>query len=124
MGERRRAVNKTRCTILCEHLEVAASMAEQSRGLLGRDGLEPGAGMLFENSAWIPFMWMHMFFMRFAIDIVFLDRDNRVLRINAELKPWRVSSVSFGARRALELEPGAASRSDTQVGDLISIDAA
>jgi uncharacterized protein len=112
--------NRTRGTVLCERLEVAASHVEQSRGLLGRDRLEPGTGMLFEGS-WLPLMWMHMFFMRFAIDIVFLDKAGRVLRINPDLKPWRVSSMVFGARRALELEAGAAARSGTAIGDQLEI---
>ena len=114
-----RAVNQTRGTVLCARLENAGGLAGQGRGLLGRDGLEPGTGMLFENGRFTPFMWMHMFFMRFAIDIVFLGRSNRVIRINRRLKPWRVSSVVFGARCALELVAGAADESSTQVGDQI-----
>ena len=107
---------------MCERLEVAASMAAQSRGLLGRDGLASGAGMLFEGSGFLPLMWMHMFFMRFAIDIVFLDKANRVRRINHSLKPWRVSSMVFGARKALELEAGASARSRTMAGDQIEFE--
>ncbi len=119
MGERWRAVNETRGTALCEGLETARGLLEQGRGLLGRDRLEPGAGMLFQSGALAPFMWMHMFFMRFPIDIVFLDRHGRVIRINRNLKPWRLSSLVFGARRALEVEAGAAARSLTAEGDLI-----
>ena len=100
-----RATNQTRGTVLCARLENAGGRAGQNRGLLGREGLEPGTGMLFENGRFTPFMWMHMFFMRFAIDIVFLGRNNAVIKINRRLEPWRVSSVVFGARRALEL-PG------------------
>ena len=122
-GKTMRALNQTRGTVLCERLEVAESMAAQSRGLLGRDGLAPGGGMLFEGSGFLPLMWMHMFFMRFAIDIVFLDKSNRVRRINHNLKPWRVSSIVFGARRALELEAGAAARSGTVEGDQLDLSA-
>jgi uncharacterized protein len=121
-GTTLRALNRTRGTVLCERLEVAASMAAQSRGLLGRDGLDAGAGMLFEGSGFLPLMWMHMFFMRFAIDIVFLDQANRVRRINHSLKPWRVSSMVFGARKALELEAGAAARSQAMTGDQIEFE--
>ena len=99
--------------------EHSGGVAGQSKGLLGRDGLEPGAGMLFENSRFTPMMWMHMFFMRFAIDIVFLGRGNKVIRINRQLEPWRLSSVVFGARCALELAAGASDDSSTQVGDQI-----
>ena len=114
-----RAFNQSRGTVLCARLEDAEGLAAKGRGLLGRDGLEPGNGMLFENGRFTPFMWMHMFFMRFAIDIVFLGRGDTVIRINRRLKPWRVSSVVFGARRALELPAGAADESSTQVGDHI-----
>jgi uncharacterized protein len=117
-----RAVNRTRGTVLCERLEVAESMAVKSRGLLGRDGLASGAGMLFENGGILPLMWMHMFFMRFAIDIVFLDQSNRIIQINHQLKPWRVSSMVLGARRALELEAGAAARSGTRKGDQLELE--
>jgi len=117
-----RAVNQTRGTVLCERLESAGGIGGKGRGLLGRAGLEPGTGMLFENGRFTPFMWMHMFFMRFAIDIVFIGRANTVIRINRQLKPWRVSSVVFGARRALELPAGASEASSTQVGDQIAFE--
>ena len=117
-----RALNKTRGTVLCARLENAGGLAGQGRGLLGRERLEPGAGMLFESGRFTPFMWMHMFFMRFAIDIVFLGRGDTVIRINPRLKPWRLSSVVFGARKALELPAGAAEASSTQVGDQIILE--
>jgi uncharacterized protein len=117
-----RALNQSRGTVLCARLENAGGVAGQSKGLLGRDGLEPGTGMLFENSRFTPMMWMHMFFMRFAIDIVFLSRSDKVIRISRQLRPWRVSAMVFGARRALELEAGAAEKSSTQVGDQITFE--
>jgi uncharacterized membrane protein (UPF0127 family) len=80
--------------------------------------------MLFMRGRFEPFMWMHMFFMRFAIDIVFLDRNDTVIRISHALKPWRMSAIVFGARTALELEAGAAIRSDTRIGDSISFEPA
>lgn len=81
------------------------------RGLIGRDGLEPGSGMLIDASPSV-----HMFFMRFPIDVVFLDRDRRVVRVVERLRPWRVA----GARRAaaaLELPAGAAAAAGVAVGD-------
>jgi uncharacterized protein len=117
-----RALNRTRGTMLCGRLENAGGLAGQGRGLLGRDSLEPGSGMLFENGRFTPFMWMHMFFMRFAIDIVFLGRGDTVIKINRRLRPWRLSSVVFGARKAIELSSGASDESATQVGDHIVFD--
>jgi len=114
-----RALNQTRATVLCEHLEQAGGMTGKSRGLLGRDGLEAEAGMLFEAGRLEPFMCMHMLFMRFAIDVVFLNRQGRVIRINRNLRPWRFSSIVWGARTALELPSGGAAGSQTEVGDQI-----
>jgi len=114
------AINQTRQTILCARLDDAGGLSGQTRGLLGRDGIDADQGLLFVRNRFEPFMWMHMFFMRFAIDIVFLDRSDRVVHISHELKPWRVSPILFRARKALELAAGAAARSATAVGDEIS----
>ncbi len=114
-----RALNQTRATVLCENLEEAGGMSGKSRGLLGRAGLAADAGMLFDAGRLEPFMCMHMLFMRFAIDVVFLDRAGKVIRINHNLRPWRFSTIVWGAHRALELPAGGAARSRTEVGDQI-----
>ena len=120
MAQFYRAINQTKGTVLCEKLEVAETVAEKSRGLLARDRLDIGGGMLFEGM--VASAWLHMFFMRFPIDIVFLDKVGRVMRINANLRPWRVSSVVLGARKALEIEAGATVRSATSIGDIVTIE--
>lgn len=116
-----RAINLTRQTTLCSRLEDAGGLGGQTRGLLGRDRIDSDQGLLFVRNWFEPFMWMHMFFMRFAIDIVFLDGHDRVVHISHELKPWRTSPILFRARKALELAPGAAARSATTVGDQIAL---
>ena len=86
------------------------------RGLLGRSGLEPGAGMLIDAAPSV-----HMFFMRFPIDVVFLDRERKVVGVRHELRPWRVA----GARRAvaaLELPAGAAAAAGVEEGDVLVLD--
>jgi uncharacterized membrane protein (UPF0127 family) len=123
MGEiNLRAINRTRGTVLCARTEDAVGIAGKSRGLIGRDGLEADSGMLFEAGRWEPFMWMHMMFMRFPIDIVFLDHHGTVMRINRSLKPWRLSSLVWGADKALELAAGATARSQTVEGDEIVLE--
>jgi uncharacterized membrane protein (UPF0127 family) len=123
-GTMLQALNRTRGTTLCGALEDAGGIGGKTRGLLGRDQLNPDQGLLFTRGRLEPFMWMHMFFMRFAIDIVFLDRENRVIHISSRLKPWRVSRIVLGAQQALELAAGAAERSRTAIGDRIEISAA
>jgi uncharacterized protein len=103
--------------VVCERCEIPESAFGRVRGLLGRTGLEPGSGMLIDSAPSV-----HMFFMRFPIDVVFLDRDWRVLSIRHELRPWRVA----GARRAvaaLELPAGAAAAAGIEEGDLLALEA-
>ena len=65
--------------------EVAETFAERAKGLIGRRGLPPGRGLLILKCNCI-----HTFFMRFAIDATFLDRENRVVRIVRNIRPWRL----------------------------------
>ena len=102
--------------VLCERCEIPGSSFARMRGLLGRNGLEPGGGMLIDSSPSV-----HMFFMRFPIDVVFLDRDWKVVGVKHGLRPWRVA----GARRAvaaLELPAGAAAASGVREGDVLVLD--
>lgn len=103
--------NTTRDAVLGDSIDVAGTGGKRNKGLLGRDSLPAGQGL------WItPCEAIHMFFMRFAIDAVFLDKQKRVVKIAANLKPWRLSG-SLRAKSVLELPAGTAERSSTQVGD-------
>jgi hypothetical protein len=106
-------VRTTAGVVVCERCEIPESSFGRARGLLGRDGLEPGTGMLIDRAGSV-----HMLFMRFPIDVVFIDRDRKVVGIRHELRPWRVA----GARRAvaaLELPAGAAAEAGIEEGDLL-----
>jgi len=103
--------------VVCERCEIPESSFGRMRGLLGRTGLEPGSGMLIDSAPSV-----HMFFMRFPIDVVFLDRDWKVLSVRHELRPWRVA----GTRRAvaaLELPAGAAAAAGIEEGDVLALEA-
>jgi uncharacterized membrane protein (UPF0127 family) len=84
------------------------------KGLLGRRSLASGEGLLLK-----PASSVHTFFMRFAIDVVFLDRDLRVLSIAANVRPWRAAARP-GARAALELPAGECERRGLQTGDAVA----
>jgi uncharacterized membrane protein (UPF0127 family) len=88
--------------VVCARCELAANPLTRARGLLGRKGLAADEGMFFRPAGSI-----HMFFMRFAIDAVFCDRDLRVVGVARELKPWRTASRK-GAKVVVELAVGAA----------------
>ena len=68
---------------------------------MGRQDIAPGHGLWIE-----PCNSIHMFFMRFAIDVLFLDREGKVKRVLLTLKPWRVSPIVFGSRTVVELPAG------------------
>jgi uncharacterized membrane protein (UPF0127 family) len=104
--------NVTRDTLVGNRIRLAGSLRERTIGLLGRDGLEPGEGLWIEGAPSI-----HMFFMRFAIDAVFISGDRRVTKVVPNLKPWRVVWWARGARDCLELPAGAAKASTIEVGD-------
>jgi uncharacterized protein len=87
--------------VLVEDLELAKSSWSRFVGLMGRPTLEKGRGLWIE-----PCNSIHMFFMRFAIDVLFLDRQRRVKKVMLNLKPWRISPIVLGARTVVELPAG------------------
>ena len=107
-----RVENVTRGTVVADRVRVARSLGDRTIGLLGRDGLDPDEGLWIERSPSV-----HMFFMRFPIDAVFVAADGQVTKVVHDLKPWRVVWWARGARDCLELAAGAATRSGTQAGD-------
>ncbi len=95
---------------------VANSSEERRTGLLKQNSLAEGCGL------WInPCEAIHTFFMRFAIDVIFLDRLNRVLKVSAELRPWRMSACLV-AKSVLELPAGTAARTMTVAGDQLAFE--
>jgi uncharacterized membrane protein (UPF0127 family) len=102
--------------VLCERCEIPESAFGRMRGLLGREGLDPGAGMLIDRSGSV-----HMFFMRFPIDVVFLDRNRKVVRIVRGLRPWRAAAARK-AVAALELPMGAVGEAGIEEGDVLVLE--
>jgi uncharacterized protein len=108
--------NRTRGVRLADRVVMAETAAARMRGLLGRTGLDAGEGL------WIrPCNSIHMFFMRFPIDALFLSKEMRVVRGVAGLKPWRIAGPVGGASSVLELPAGVLAASGCQAGDLIEV---
>ena len=101
-------------TVVCARCALAVNPWTRFRGLMGRDALAPDEGMLFRPAGSI-----HMFFMRFAIDAVFCDRELRVLKVERSLAPWKTAGAR-GARVVIELAAGAAS--SIEPGDRLVLD--
>jgi uncharacterized protein len=99
--------------VVCEELHLADGPLSRARGLLGRSALPQGEGLLLR-----PASSIHTAFMRFPIDAVFLDRDLRVLRVVANVRPWRAAGCR-GARAVLELSAGESERRGVRPGDRV-----
>ena len=111
-----RIENVTRGTTVAERVRVASSSVDRSVGLLRTHEVKPGEGLWIERSPSI-----HMFFMRYAIDAVFVSKAGVVTKVVPNLKPWRTVLWARGARDCLELRAGAAAESGTQRGDQLHL---
>jgi uncharacterized protein len=115
---RLKAVNLTRGTALAQNLEVAGTGKQRQKGLLGRDGLAPGEGLWI-----IPCESVHTFFMRFPIDLVYLDNEHRVRKVRSAVGAWRLSAC-LSAHSILELPAGTIHETETQRGDQLKFEPA
>ncbi len=108
-----RIKNVTRNTILSEKTTVANTSESRRRGLLKHSSLPKGEGL------WIaPCEAVHTFWMKFAIDILYLNKKKKVLKICRNLVPWRMSACLL-AYSVLELPAGMAAETQTQKGDVL-----
>lgn len=102
---------------MADKAEAADSFYSRMKGLLGRSNFPAGEALIIGSCNCV-----HMFFMRFAIDVIFLDKNNRVVKALHSLKPFRITPVYFKAVLAIELPAGTLASTSTQEGDLISIE--
>ncbi|MGA3333679.1 MAG: DUF192 domain-containing protein [Terracidiphilus sp.] len=110
-----RVLNVTRGTVLATRLEAARTGPARRKGLLGREGLLPGEGL------WIvPCESVHTFFMRFPIDLVYLDRKNCIRKVRSAVGPWRASAC-LAAHSILELPAGTVRETRTERWDTVEI---
>jgi uncharacterized protein len=107
--------NETMGTVVAEACRVASSLRDRTVGLLGTTRLSPGEGLLIQRSPSI-----HMFFMRYAIDAVFVNDAGVITRVVESLNPWRVVWWARGARDCIELPTGAVQQSGCRPGHQLS----
>jgi uncharacterized membrane protein (UPF0127 family) len=100
-----RVVNMTTGETLAERAEIAETFYDRFMGLQGRTFLPAGAGLVLA-----PTSSIHMFFMRFPIDAVFIDSAWRVTKVGRNLRPWTVGPFASGSLYCVELPAGAAER--------------
>lgn len=108
-------VNERTGTVVVDVLEIADTRRARRRGLLGRRGLDAGHGLLIR-----PCLAIHTAWMRFAIDVVFIDASGTVIRYVSGVAPWRVAA-SPRARAVVELPAGWLARRPVAVGDRLRV---
>jgi len=104
--------------VVVQRCELADGFFSRFRGLLGRSGLQPGEGLLLSPSSSV-----HTMFMRFPVDVVFLDRGMEVVGVSADVRPWRLAGRR-GARHVLELAAGEAQARELRTGERLSLEGA
>jgi uncharacterized membrane protein (UPF0127 family) len=110
--------NKTRGTELGDRVRVATSLLGRALGLLSTATLPSGEGLYLS-----PCKSIHTFFMRYTIDVLFLD-DKGVVMTQCTMAPWKISRWESRCRGILELPAGTLEKTRTQPGDLIDMKAA
>jgi uncharacterized membrane protein (UPF0127 family) len=112
-----RVVNRTRLTVVGSRVHVAERFWDRLRGFLGRRRPSEGEGLLLR-----PCAAVHMFGMRFPLDLVFLSDDATVVHVVEALQPWQRTSRITGATAVLEVPVGTLGCTGTKVGDRLGWD--
>jgi uncharacterized membrane protein (UPF0127 family) len=109
--------NTTRGSTIGEAIEVAETASQKVKGLLGRECLEEGQGLLFKGAG-----SLHTLFMRFPIDIIYTDKRGKVVKTAKAVRPFKLVAAPLRCYYAIELPAGAIAASNTQAGDYLSFD--
>jgi uncharacterized membrane protein (UPF0127 family) len=98
------------------HCDITTNAWERLAGLLPRAGLAEGEALFIE-----PCTSIHNCFMRFPIDVAFLNREGRVVALYHHLKPWRFSWIHLTAKGALEAPAGSLAKAGVIKGDVLTL---
>jgi uncharacterized protein len=109
-------INQTKQSSLFSQVIVANDFKSRLIGLIGKKKLEAGQAMLFPGCNWI-----HTFFMKMPIDVIYLDKKMQVKRIQTHLKPWRLPAPVIGASTVIETMAGQLDHNQIDIGDTLYV---
>lgn len=109
-----RLTNNTRNTIIADNAKIADTVISRLVGLLNRSEILPGEALVITQCRSI-----HMFFMKFGIDVIFVNRKNIVVGLVKRIQPFQMSPYFIWASRAIELPEGVIEKTQTSLGDRI-----
>ncbi|MGN0383436.1 MAG: DUF192 domain-containing protein [Eubacterium sp.] len=107
---------KSDSKLVCENTELANTFIKRFCGLMYRKELPEGEGLLIE-----PCNQIHTFNMKFAIDTIFLDKDNKIVFIDENIMPGKIRPLIKNARKVLELNSGTIAKLGLQTGEQLYI---
>jgi len=107
-------VNITKSITIAERAQIAAGLPERLRGLLGKTHLMPNEALVLK-----PCSAIHTFFMKFPIDVLFLDQNMHVIRLIQDFLPNRLSPTIWGAKMVVELPAGEIAKTNTSLDDIL-----
>lgn len=111
-----KVLNQSKNSVIAADATLADTFLSRMVGLLKHDSLPKGEGLIITHCNSI-----HMFFMRFAIDVIFIDKTDKVVGLVPNILPNRLSKIYFSAVKAIEVPVGVIADSRTAVGDQIQI---
>ncbi len=117
MDNKVRIINETSHKVLAEKAEVASTFLKRLRGLMGRRSLAPGEGIVIR-----PCSSIHTCLMKFAIDVIFVNRKNRIISVHPLIPPYHLGPINPIAAGAIELPAGTISISGSKPGDYLLLE--
>ncbi len=110
-------LNHSKKTQIADTCRIAKNFFPRFMGLMGKKNLSEGSCLIIT-----PCNSIHMFFMKIPLDIIFIDKNSKVLHIIESIKPWRISKIIRNSHSVIELPVGTLSKSKTTIGDQLIIE--
>ena len=108
--------NQSKQKEMISQLSIANTFGVRAKGLIGKESMASDQALLFPKCNWI-----HTFFMKMPIDVIYVDKKMKVKKIQKDLKPWRWPAPVFTAHSVIELAAGSIESDFVEVGDTLYV---
>lgn len=108
--------NSTQNNIIADDVKMADNFVTRTFGLIPKSSLKEGEGLLIK-----PCCSIHTFFMRFEIDVLFVNKKNEIVALYKNVKPWRILPIHLASHYVIELTAGEITAKEIKKGDILSL---
>lgn len=109
--------NSTQNNLIAGDVQVAENYFSRNIGLLSRKSISSNEGLVIK-----PCFSVHTFFMKFPIDILFVNKKNEIIALYENVKPWKILPIHFSSRYVVELAVGQIAVNNICLGDIINLE--